>query len=169
MSNSEQELDIRSLRELIRRTFPAKQFDGKITPADGAFTEELDEEKDLYDTLRNIEWPDIPETFIRANPDGFVLLTDAACAAFLPAWLIQALDTEKENIVREFLTYAFSPREDMAPDTSISIANRFKQLNSAQRSTVLSVLEHIAKYEPSQFIKDHAKYAVTFLDHLNQK
>ena len=109
MSASAREAEIISLREQIRTTFPAEKFEGTITPMDGELTEEFDEEKDLYDTLRDLTWPEIPAAFIRANPDGFVLLTDAACAAFLPAWLMQSLDAEDENIVREFVSYAFSP------------------------------------------------------------
>ena len=169
MNGNEQESEIASLRELICKTFPAERFDGMITPVDGAFSEELDDEKDLYETLQNLKWPEIPATFVRANPDGFVLLTDAACAAFLPAWLIQSLDAQKENIVREFVSYAFSPREDMAPDTSFNIANRFRQLNFAQRSTLRAVLEHFVKYEPSEFIRNHAERAVAFIENLSQQ
>jgi hypothetical protein len=169
MSGSEQELEIASLRELICKTFPAETFEGMITPADGDFTEELDEEKDLYETLRNAKWPDVAASFIHANPDGYVLLTDAAYAAFLPAWLSQSLDTEKDNRVREFVSYAFSPSENMASDTSLRIANRFQQLDLAQRATLHTVLKHLAKYEPSDFIKNHAERAVAFIENLSQQ
>jgi hypothetical protein len=166
MSGSEQELEIASLRKAIYESFPDEKLDEMSFPGDG---EALDDARELYFTLRNLKWSEIPEAFIRSYPSELGLLEHAEFVAFLPAWLLQALeDAGKANPVREFMIYMFDPHDTAAISKS-HMVRRVQQMNPRQRATVRSVLEHFAKYEPSEFIRNHAERAVAFIDHLNQQ
>src|SRR3954451_3095627 len=93
-----------ALVESIQSSFPSVPFFGKVTPVDGEWTPEVDDERALYDVLVGKKWTDIPSEFIRSQPDGFELLTDEAFQVFLPAWLRYSLENmEGENEVRHFI------------------------------------------------------------------
>jgi hypothetical protein len=52
MLHPEQHHRLDVLRESIREAFPAERYDGAITPVDGQWTEDLDEDLVLYQNLR---------------------------------------------------------------------------------------------------------------------
>jgi hypothetical protein len=161
--SSDQESEIASLREMICENFPDEKVDSMHFPGDG---EELDDARELYYTLRNLKWSEVPEAFIRSYPSELGLLRDVEFVAFLPAWLLQALkDAGKANPVREYMIYTFSPQHDLIPDMTSHMARRLKQMNRAQIATLRSVLKVLTKYEPSKFIREQATRAVAFIDH----
>jgi hypothetical protein len=72
------------VRSQIRGAFPDVVYPGPITPADGATGEDYDEPQELYRALHGRVWSEIPESFIRVNASGLVLLTDEAFVVYLP-------------------------------------------------------------------------------------
>lgn len=172
-NNEELESDnqtIAPLRRAIQRAFPAERYTGCVTRHDGAWLPELteenaihDDDKFLYEALKGQKWTDVPREFLYAMPDGFVLLTEQALVAFLAAWLMTSLENmEGENLVREYLVYAFSP-SGVTPNTDF-IIGELRALNTEQRSVIRLVLAEFAQREPSDFIRKHASNAVEFID-----
>src|SRR5579859_5624382 len=118
-----------ALREAIRHSFPAEPYMGKVTHSDGAWTPELDDDQALYEALHGCRWTEVPSDIVRNQPDGFLLLTDEAFVAFLPAWLLRSLENPfGENEVRSFVIYSFSPQRDVVPDMTQFKANRIRLL-----------------------------------------
>ncbi len=149
-----------ALREMVRQAFPTETYDGMVTRYDpGPWTEELDEEQALYETLKGRSWPDIPSDFLCHYPDAFCLLAPEALAAFIPAWLMYSLENlQGENEIREFLIYTFSP-----PGYSWEYLS---PLTSQQRSTVRALLAEFAENEPNAFVREHAAKALARVDEL---
>ena len=80
----------------------------------------------VYEALNGRIWPDIPKEFLRREPDGFVLLTDGTLVAYLPAWLMCALDDmDGENVVREL-----SSSEPLTE--SLSVSDRCKHTTAVE-------------------------------------
>ena len=150
-----------ALREAILRSFPAREHKGKITEVDGEWlpelTEEneiLDDEKFLYEAVNGRLWTQVSKMYLQSAPDGFVLLSDEAFAAFLPAWLILSLENmDGENEVREFLIYSFS-----------SSMQQFRVLNTEQQDVVRALVDEFSKFERSSFIREYAREALALID-----
>jgi hypothetical protein len=149
---SDQQVD--ALRGLIRSTFPAEPFFGKVTPHDGAWTDEFDEELALYEALHGQRWTEVPTQVLAALSTGLPLLTGDAFVSFLPACLMGSLEEMNvESEVREFLIYSFS-----------STLRQFDCLSPAQRTTVRSLLVEFSKHERSEFLRVEAIKAVDPID-----
>ena len=150
-----------ALREAIRRSFPAERYTGKVTPHDGEWLPELTEENAilddhmfLYEALNGRRWTEVPTQLLRNQPDGYVLLTDEAFTAFLPAWLMHSLEgMDAKNEVRDFLVYTFS-----------STLSQFRVLNPEQQLTVRSLLAEFAERESSPYVKKLAFQALALID-----
>src|SRR6266481_4393519 len=142
------------LRAKIRVAFPDARFSGPITEVDELLPDdERDEEQPLYDGLRGRKWSEIEASFVVSNVDGISLLTDEAYAAFLPAWLVAALEDDE---VRELLVYGFSPvsqdgrmSESMARQMTEREDRRIRQLTSAQLEAILAFLTYCIEVETS--------------------
>ena len=63
-------------------------------------------------------------------------------------------DMDGENIVREVVICAFSPRHDQLPDMTPHKVRRL--LNTVQRETLRSLLTEFADRESSSFVKKKA-------------
>jgi hypothetical protein len=146
----------RVLRDNIIAAFPQSVFSGAITGVDGRTDEELDEEQALYNALHGRKWSDIEGSFVSSYPDGISLLTDQAFAAFLPAWLVAALDNDN---VRELLVYFFSPSTHQ---TSERRERRIQQLTLPQKKVLQAFLGYCFEVEASEFVKEHARSAVEY-------
>jgi len=143
---------ISALRELIHRTFPDTRYEGQVALDDGELNE-LDDGHDLYEELNGRKWTELPASFLHAHPDGYVLLTDQAFRAFVAAWLIAALEnTSQENLVRNFLSYAFSNN-----------SRQYRILDRTQRETVRLLVNELAQSERSDFVRQHALEAIKLL------
>jgi hypothetical protein len=158
---------IAALQEAIRHSFPARIFEGQVTPVDGAWISELDDEPALYKALKGRRWTEIPRQLIYDQPDGFELLTDQAFVTFLPAWLFCSLENiDDENEVRNFIVYAFSPRETNVSNVRDFQINRVKMLSTQQRLTLRSLLAEFAERGTAPFVKALAARDVAFIDSL---
>ncbi len=143
---------VTALRELIRETFADRRYEGQITPCDGQW-DELDDGRPLYEALNGKKWTEVPTTLLYGLPDGYVLLTDAAFAAFIAAWLIVSLeDINGKNSVREFLSYTFS-----------HTSQQYRILDRPQRETIRFLVNEFAHSETSDFIRRHAVEAAELL------
>jgi hypothetical protein len=161
-----------ALQDAIQRAFPAIPYTGKVTRCDGAWLPELteenaihDDDKVLFEALKNRKWTDVPKQFLYEMPGDFVLLTNEALTAFLAAWLMCSLDNiAGENVVREYVVYAFSP-SGVTPTTDF-ITNQLRALNPEQGSVLRKLLAEFALREPSEFVKKRARDAVALIDSL---
>jgi hypothetical protein len=134
------------LAQSIRQAFPDEAFSGRITPADGEWTPELDDYEFLYKALKGQKWSDVPREFLKNMPDGFVLLSEEAFVRFVAAWILESLrDMHIENIVRDFLVYSFENSK-----------RQIRFLNQEQRAVLRAVLDQIAKSDPSKFVRERA-------------
>lgn len=92
------------LREEIRATFPSETFHGTVTEC------KCEECTDISTYLRGRAWTDVSDEFVRltCSPN---LLTNEAFHAFVPAYLLRALDglTERHDVVLEFTIYNLTP------------------------------------------------------------
>lgn len=165
---------IADLRNALRQAFPMVAYSGPVTRHDGAWLPALTEENAihdddmfLYEGLKGKNWTEVSPELLHNLPDGFVLLTDEALAAFLPAWLMRSLDNILgENLVREFCIYAFSPSGSSVVDTKL---RRLHPLNSKQRAAVREILFEFAQNETNTFLKEHARAAVQLIDGLTRE
>ncbi len=91
------------LRYQIREAFPATQFIGPITSCD------CEECTHIREELRHKRWDEIPTTFLDFTCSP-TLLTPEAFIAFLPAYLLRALDDlDRHSVVVEFTVYSLCP------------------------------------------------------------
>jgi hypothetical protein len=167
VGNEERDARIALLRKSICESFPSEPFTGKVTPVDGEWTPELDDEETLYTELLGRRWTDVPIELIRKYPSGLGLLTDQAFCAFLPAWLTVSLDDlDGENEVREFAVYMFGP-ERTGDSMSLGRTRRWlRMLNGDQRRTLRSILLEFSVSEPSGFIRAAAAEGLALNDEL---
>ena len=142
-------------RASIRRAFPVEKYCEKITPVDNKLEDpDLDEEKDLYHALKERTWAEVPTHLITQLPDGYLLLTDEAFAAVLPAWLMHSLERiDEENQVREFVVYWFS-----------RTMRQFRALNPEQQHTVRSILVEFKEHGTNEYERKAAADAVALID-----
>jgi len=153
------------LTKRIESAFPATRCTGPITKFDNQQGEEFDEDQFVFEALSGRTWKEVPRQFVREHPGSLVLLGPEAFSAFLPIWLLCAMEEmNHENEVRELLIYSFCPKPDLVPDTSFLIRDWLRQLNSEQRQTVRAFLAYCSSAEPSPFLRAHASRAVEFID-----
>lgn len=170
-ASDEEDQQIATLRNAIEQAFPAATYTGPITRHDGAWlpelTEEnalLDDDKFLYEALKDQKWTGLPKVFLQEEePNGYLLLNEQAFAFYLAAWLVCSLeDIDGENTVREYLIYAFSPGP-------VEWNNDFKMkllraLNPEQRAVLRLLMIEFARREASKYIRQHAVAAISFID-----
>jgi hypothetical protein len=149
-----------ALRESIQRSFCAEPYAGRITRFDGKYdpdneeTAVLDDDQALYEALNGRRWTEVPIQLLHNYPDGYVLLTDEAFLAFLPAWLMHSLERiDEENEVRNFVVYSFS-----------STMRQFRVLNPEQQHTVRSILVEFTERGTGQSVRKLATEAVALID-----
>jgi len=94
---------IEQLREEIRQAFPPSVFEGPATDC------KCEECAEISNTLAHKRWDEVPHSFLDFTCSP-TLFTPQAFAAFLPAYLLRALDDlEGSTVVLEFTTYSLSP------------------------------------------------------------
>ena len=147
---------IQDLLTRISATFPARPYLGAVTRYDGGpWPEELDEEKALYENLKDRSWIQVPEEFLRKCPSGYLFLTPEAVRAFLAAWLCYSLDHPVgDSDVREMLVYHFYEH----------VVAHLRPLESAQRETIRALFAYFVDHERSEFVRQRAITALTRLD-----
>lgn len=156
-----------SVRERIKAAFPDSIFSGPITGIDGEqqlYDERddegnpiYDEEQALYETLRGKRWSEIPGAFIEIYSDCHLLLSDAAFAAYLPAWLSYSLTHEE---VRELMVYAFSPESHESMEGA---DHRLRRLTPLQIEALREFLAYALDVTTSTFVKKEAFSAMAYI------
>jgi hypothetical protein len=167
--DNEPDLAVAALRQAITLAFPPTVLRGGITPADDeAWAEEIDDDLDLRDNLRNRAWNEVAAEVIGRHANGLPLLTPEAFAAFLPAWLMHSLENlSGGNEVREFTIYEFC-RYDAHPGLQKYQHSRHALLNAEQRKAVVDFLILVSSREPDRFLRASAVEALSsFRDESN--
>jgi hypothetical protein len=174
MTNSmaEQDKRVADLIDSIRRSFPAMRYTGDVTQYDAKLDDsdfydiksdsdvpDFWDEKELRDAFKGRCWTDVSPELLYRHPDGYVLLTDQAFVAFLPAWLMCSLEgMDEENEVRNFLAYAFG-----------NTLRQFQVLNPEQRVTVRSILAEFIERGTGSFVSNLLTQTVVFIDGLGRQ
>ena len=95
--------ELEGLRRQIRAAFPLRGFLGPVS------TCPCDECKGIAEALRHKSWDQVTSEFIRFTCSPTLLDPDAYCA-FLPAYMMQALDDMiGDNVVLELTLYSLCP------------------------------------------------------------
>jgi hypothetical protein len=141
--------ELSALREQIRSAFPPAPFYGPVTDCNCA------ECADIATELQRQRWDDVPAKFIDFTCSP-VLLGPAAFQAFLPAYLLRALDDlSQHSVVVEFTVYCLCP--DVGDETEVD--------RDFQQAKLNLLRERAAKMTPAQteairsflkFVKDNA-------------
>src|SRR5438270_12079349 len=96
-------------RQMLRAAFPPVPFGGLVT------IHKCDEGRELLSELPGKTWTEVPSSFIAENSLSLPLLEPDALVAFLPAWLIHAVEKlDQDNQVLEFTLYFLAPNLDVA-------------------------------------------------------
>lgn len=159
------------LREMIFRFFPQSVYTGTIIAGgdvdDGPqqLSTKSSDERALVHMLKGKRWTEIPLQFLDQHQGDFVLLAAEAFAAFIPAWLVFALDNDFTGA--EYIVYTFAPRDPQGSSQIRQISiEMFQALSPLQRRTLLIFLQAIAMYDPSDYVRDYAEAAVDAVDNL---
>ena len=158
--HSDRNANAELLRADLRKAFPEATFTGSVTDADGLQDEALDEPRALYGALRDRKWSEVERSIVSSFPDGFLLLTDPAFVAFLPAWLLATLEDHK---VRQSLVYSFSPDVHRS---SKEWDPRIRKLTRLQRKTLVAFLRFCLQVDSSESVKKEAQNAIAFAERL---
>jgi hypothetical protein len=151
-----------TLRQTITLAFPPVVFRGGITPMDGeARADEIDDDLDLRDNLRNRAWNEVAAAVIARHAGDLPLLTPEAFAAFLPAWLMRSLENlSGDNKVREFTVYEFC-NTDAHPGLRAHQRIRHSLLNAEQRRVIVDFLVLTSRCERDRFLRARAGEALS--------
>ena len=169
-SMAEQNKRVAALIDSIRRSFPVVRYTGDVTQFDARLDDpdfydvkpdpdlaDFWDEKELRDAFKGRGWTEVPRNLLFRHPDGYVLLTDQAFVAFLPAWLMCSLEgMDEENEVRNFLAYAFS-----------NTLRQFQILNPEQRVTVRSILAEFVERGTGSSVRNLLTKTIVFIDDLD--
>ncbi len=131
-------MGIDQIREQIRRAFPPSVFEGAVTDCN------CEECTDIGHALNGKRWDEVPDSFVDFTCSP-VLLTPEAFAAFLPAYMLRALnDLEARTVVLELTTYSLSPYDSDDECVSEQHVNVLKiragAITSAQMTAVGDLL-----------------------------
>ena len=133
---------VASLQEQIRTTFPPGRFVDPVPDCS------FDECTDIRQALQFTSWDQVDPAFIDINCEP-VFLTPEAFRAFLPAYLLRALDdVTGKTTVLEFTVYSVCPAETR---DSPRLHARARLISPAQvcaiRAFLLYAAEHAAEAE----------------------
>ncbi len=127
---------------------------------DDAWAEEIDDDLDLRDNLRNRSWNEVAAEVVGRRAGGLPLLTPEAFAAFLPAWLIRSReDLGGENEIRELTVYEFC-RKHLHPALHEHQRIRHALLNAEQRHAVVDFLILVSRCDGDRFLRASADEAL---------
>jgi hypothetical protein len=131
------------LRDQIREAFPAAPFYGPITPCD------CEECLDIREGLRHKQWDQVSAAFLDFTCSP-TLLTPEAFHAFLPAYLLRALDDlSGRTVVLEFTVYSLCPdddEEDCWEAHAQSLLPRVSLMSPSQTQAIRSFLLFVQEY-----------------------
>ncbi len=147
------------LRNQIRQAFPATQFCGPITPC------ECEECMDIREGLRHKQWDQIPAAFIELTCN-LTLLTPEAFQAFLPAYLLRALDDlSGDGIVVHLAVHCLCPNKNPDDGKAVHIAHERLLL---QRAGLMSPAQIQAIRSFLQFVEKNAGHREWFQPYISR-
>ena len=160
---------IEPLRQMILRSFPPSFYFGIVVAGgDGgpwipSTQGDPADDEDLFRMLKHSRWTDVPADFIEQHLGAFVLLTESAFAAFIPAWLIFSLENNLKGA--EFVAHTFAPPAGTTQIRPLSI-EMFRALNPQQSRTLHAFLQITAAHDRSHLIREQALAAADAIDKL---
>lgn len=169
---------VNALCEAIFYAFPPEPYTGTILAGGDTFPghdypHEAQPEEDIVRSLKHQRWTHIPASFLERHLGDFVFLTAEAFTAFIPAWLLFALDNDNQG--GEFIAYTFAPDEvhEASPNENPSqlqirplTVEMFRALTPPQRRVIRDFLIYLSEHHASDFIADRAAAAVDTVSNL---
>jgi len=132
--------DSDQLRDEIREVFPSIVFHGLVTPCD------CEECWGYRTALSEKSWDQIPRSFVTRTCSP-ALLTREAFVAFLPIYLLGALDDLSEhNTVLEFTVYCLSPHAPREPHEVPKNSKRLRAYAKAMTNEQIQAVRHFLMY-----------------------
>jgi hypothetical protein len=117
------------------------------------WSQQIDDDLDLSRVLKGKAWPSLPADLIELHALNLPLLTPSALAAFLPAWLLRALEENGEKVVREYVVCLFSPHNPEANWQIRSREERLSILTEPQRHALAEFLILVCEHEASEYVR----------------
>jgi len=149
-------MDARQLRNQIRVAFPAVPFYGLVTSCD------CEECAEIRDGLLHKRWDEISPAFIDRTCSP-TLLTPEAFSAFVPAYLLRALDDLREfSVVVEFTVYSLCPNEPDEDDPEPDITREKEVSHCLERARLMNAAQTQAIRNFLLFVQENAGYAKWF-------
>jgi len=138
------------LRNQIRLAFPVTQFDGPITSCD------CEECTGIREELRHKRWDEVPVTFLDLTCSP-TLLTPEAFNAFLPAYLLRALDDlSRHSVVVEFTVYSLCPNDSQENGQGAHAGSEDGVNRLLQRARLMSLAQIQAIRAFLMFVQENA-------------
>jgi hypothetical protein len=138
------------LGDQIRAAFPPARFYGSITSCN------CDECTDIRDQVRDKRWDEIPTAFLDLTC-GPTLLTPEALHAFLPAYLLRALDgLSQRTVVLEFTVYSLCPNDPEENGLEEDASGDKKMNRLLEQARLMSPAQVQAICAFLQFVKEKA-------------
>jgi hypothetical protein len=140
--------ELEQLREQIREAFQPSRFYGSVTTCD------CQECVDLRTALSSKRWDELPIPFLDHTCSP-TLLTAEAFQAFVPAYMLRALDhLTGERAVLEFTVYSLCPADQ---ETDGGHATQYKDHYLKERAALMMPAQVEAIRSFLLFVAAHAK------------
>jgi hypothetical protein len=140
--------------------FPPQPFHGVVSTHD-----ECDEGIALRRELTGKQWDEVPAEFVDQNSGSLPLLESDALVAFLPAWLLRAIeDFNPASLVLEFTLYFLSPGSEDDGWNENAIAKRVGLFNDAQKTLIAEFLQDIALNKELAIYHPYAEHGLKWWD-----
>lgn len=135
------------LVEFIKASFPC------VSPPGEVIEHFCDECLSLQNAFKGKTWTEVSDNTIVENYDKLPLFTPEAFAFYVPAFMTYALGDPafRDEIVREFLVYSFSPSNDPG---SKSFWNLRKAKLSAEQCTAICTFLNTIRLEDETIESD---------------
>ena len=121
-----------------------RAFDAQPIPS-GIVTHQCEECERLSADFRSVAWPDLPEAVIEQHSADLPLLSPAAFAYYVPAYLRFALhDFNRDSRVLQFLVYNIAPSDDENPEWK---RERFRYFTREQADVLQEFLQLVVEQD----------------------
>jgi hypothetical protein len=127
-------MSAQQVKDQIREAFPATRFDGPITACD------CEECTHIREELRHKRWDEISTGFLDSTCSP-MLLTPEAFRAFLPAYLLRALDDLSwHSVVVHFTVHSLCPDRSNQNGQGERLSQRARLMDSSQTEAIREFL-----------------------------
>ena len=149
-------MNFEEFKQDLIRAFPPGPFYGLVSTHD-----ECDDGIDLRRMLPGKRWDEVPADFIDFNSAPLPLMEHRALVAFLPAWLLRAMERLVEgSVLSEYTMYFFCPGSEDEGWEEERIAQLIRLFDAPQRVVISDYLRAIAEREALKYWHPYAEFGL---------